>query len=73
VIRRQEPKANHRHHRYSRPCHLQAYPTARSAFQVARKHQITTPVIDEVHAMLYEGKNVAQAVRDLMSRDLKPE
>jgi glycerol-3-phosphate dehydrogenase len=30
-------------------------------------------VIDEVHAMLYEGKNVAQAVRDLMSRDLKPE
>jgi glycerol-3-phosphate dehydrogenase (NAD(P)+) len=40
---------------------------------VARKHQITTPVIDEVHAMLYEGKNVAQAVRDLMSRDLKPE
>ena len=51
----------------------EGYPTARSAFQVARKHQITTPVIDEVHAMLYEGKDVAQAVRDLMSRDLKPE
>jgi glycerol-3-phosphate dehydrogenase (NAD(P)+) len=51
----------------------EGYPTARSAFQVARKHQIATPVIDEVHAMLYEGKNVAQAVRDLMSRDLKPE
>jgi glycerol-3-phosphate dehydrogenase (NAD(P)+) len=51
----------------------EGYPTARSAFQVARKHKITTPVIDEVHAMLYEGKNVAQAVRDLMSRDLKPE
>ena len=51
----------------------EGYPTTRSAFQVARKHQITTPVIDEVHAMLYEGKNVAQAVRDLMSRDLKPE
>jgi glycerol-3-phosphate dehydrogenase (NAD(P)+) len=51
----------------------EGYPTARSAFQVARKHQISTPVIDEVHAMLYEGKNVAQAVRDLMSRDLKPE
>jgi glycerol-3-phosphate dehydrogenase (NAD(P)+) len=51
----------------------EGYPTARSAFQVARKHKITTPVIDEVHAMLYEGKDVAQAVRDLMSRDLKPE
>jgi glycerol-3-phosphate dehydrogenase (NAD(P)+) len=51
----------------------EGYPTTRSAFQVARKRQITTPVIDEVHAMLYEGKDVGQAVRDLMSRDLKPE
>jgi len=51
----------------------EGYPTARSAYRLARKHGVTTPVIDEVHAMLYEGKNVAQAVRDLMSRDLKPE
>jgi glycerol-3-phosphate dehydrogenase (NAD(P)+) len=51
----------------------EGYPTARSAYQLARKHQVTTPVIDEVHAMLYEGKNITQAVRDLMSRDLKPE
>lgn len=51
----------------------EGYPTARSAYQVARKHQVVTPVIDEVHAMLYEGKDVARAVRDLMSRDLKAE
>jgi glycerol-3-phosphate dehydrogenase (NAD(P)+) len=51
----------------------EGYPTARSAYQVARKHNLVTPVIDEVYAMLYEGKNVAQAVRDLMSRDLKAE
>jgi glycerol-3-phosphate dehydrogenase (NAD(P)+) len=51
----------------------EGYPTARSAYQLARKHGIVTPIIDEVHAMLYDGKNVAQAVRDLMSRDLKPE
>ena len=51
----------------------EGYPTARSAYQLARKHDIVTPVIDEVHAMLYEGKNVAQAVRDLMARDPKPE
>lgn len=49
------------------------YPTARSAYQLARKHGVTTPVIDEAYAMLYEGKNVAQAVRDLMARDPKPE
>ena len=51
----------------------EGYPTARSAFQLSRKHKLVTPVIDEVYAMLYEGKNVAQAVRDLMSRDLKAE
>jgi len=51
----------------------EGYPTARSAYQVARKHGVTTPVIDEVYAMLYQGKNVARAVQDLMSRDLKPE
>jgi glycerol-3-phosphate dehydrogenase (NAD(P)+) len=51
----------------------EGYPTARSAYQLARKHAVTTPVMDEVYAMLYQGKNVAQAVRDLMSRDLKPE
>ncbi len=51
----------------------EGYPTARSAYRLAHKHGVVTPVINEVHAMLYEGKNVAKAVRDLMSRDLKPE
>ncbi len=51
----------------------EGFPTARSAYQLARKHNVVTPVIDEVYAMLYTGKNVAQAVRDLMSRDLKSE
>jgi glycerol-3-phosphate dehydrogenase (NAD(P)+) len=51
----------------------EGYPTARSAYRLARKHGVSTPVIDEVYAMLYEDKNVGQAVRDLMSRDLKPE
>jgi glycerol-3-phosphate dehydrogenase (NAD(P)+) len=51
----------------------EGYPTARSAFQLARRVQATTPIIDEVFAMLYEGKNVVQALRDLTSRDSKPE
>src|SRR5881394_179805 len=45
----------------------EGYPTARSAYQLARKHDVTTPVIDEVYAMLYEDKDIAQAVRDLRS------
>jgi glycerol-3-phosphate dehydrogenase (NAD(P)+) len=51
----------------------EGYPTARSAHRLASRHAIEIPVIAEVYAMLYEGKNVASAVRDLMSRDLKPE
>ena len=51
----------------------EGYPTARSAYQLARKHKVVTPVVDEVYSMLYQGKNIALAVRDLMSRELKPE
>ncbi len=51
----------------------EGYPTARSAHGLARKHGVVTPVIDEVYAMLYEGKDVGQTVRDLMSRELKAE
>ncbi|MBM3832610.1 MAG: NAD(P)-dependent glycerol-3-phosphate dehydrogenase [Verrucomicrobia bacterium] len=51
----------------------EGYPTARSAYQLARKQGVTTPIIDEVYAMLYEGKNVGQALRDLTSRDSKAE
>ena len=51
----------------------EGYPTARAAFRLARKLGVETPIIDEVHAMLYEGKEVRQAVQDLMSREPKPE
>jgi len=51
----------------------EGYPTARSAYQLAQRHNVSTPIIAEVFAMLYEGKDVRQGVRDLMSRDLKAE
>ncbi len=57
----------------SMPGIAEGFPTARSAYRLARKHGVVTPVIDEVHAMLYEGKDVGQAVRDLLSRDVKAE
>ena len=47
--------------------------TARSAWQLARKHAVVTPVIDETYAMLYEAKDIRQAVRDLMARELRAE
>ncbi|HZV35968.1 MAG TPA: NAD(P)H-dependent glycerol-3-phosphate dehydrogenase, partial [Verrucomicrobiae bacterium] len=51
----------------------EGYPTSRSAYHLARKKGASTPVIDEVYQMLFEGKNVAAGVRDLMSRDSKAE
>jgi glycerol-3-phosphate dehydrogenase (NAD(P)+) len=51
----------------------EGYPTTRSAHRLAQHHAVVAPVITEVYAMLYEGKDVRQAVRDLMTRDLKPE
>ena len=44
-----------------------------SAYRLAQNHKVVTPVIAEVYAMLYDGKDVRRAVRDLMSRDLKSE
>jgi glycerol-3-phosphate dehydrogenase (NAD(P)+) len=51
----------------------EGYPTARSAWQLARKHHVTTPIIDEVYCLLYEGKNVAKALQDLIGRESKAE
>ncbi|MGD0813296.1 MAG: NAD(P)H-dependent glycerol-3-phosphate dehydrogenase [Verrucomicrobiota bacterium] len=51
----------------------EGYPTALAAHTLARKVRIATPIIDEVHAMLYEQKDIRKAVRDLMSRDMKAE
>ena len=51
----------------------EGYPTARSAHHLAGRLGIQTPIVREVYAMLYEHKNVRQAVQSLMSRDMKQE
>jgi len=57
----------------SAPKLAEGYPTARSAYRLARKLDVTTPIMDEVYAMLYEGKDVRQALQDLINRDSKAE
>ncbi|MDW7979906.1 MAG: NAD(P)H-dependent glycerol-3-phosphate dehydrogenase [Verrucomicrobiales bacterium] len=52
---------------------VEGYPTARAAYRLARDRRVETPIINEVYAMLYEGKDVRQAVRDLTARDSKAE
>lgn len=57
----------------SHPKLAEGYPTARSAVQLARKLQVETPIMDEVCAMLYEGKPPRESVRDLLQRSRKAE
>jgi glycerol-3-phosphate dehydrogenase (NAD(P)+) len=57
----------------SHPKLAEGYPTTRSAHHLALKKKVPAPIIDEVHAMLYEGKDPKQAVRDLISRAFKAE
>jgi glycerol-3-phosphate dehydrogenase (NAD(P)+) len=47
--------------------------TAKSAWQLAQRHGVDVPITNQVHAIIYEGKAPKQAVRDLMTREAKPE
>lgn len=57
----------------SHPKLAEGYPTARSAHRLARAKNVATPIMDEVYALLYEGKEPKQAVRDLIMRAFKAE
>ncbi|MDD3179644.1 MAG: NAD(P)-dependent glycerol-3-phosphate dehydrogenase [Opitutaceae bacterium] len=47
--------------------------TADSAYALARRTGVDTPIIDEVYASLYLNRDPRQAVSDLMLREAKPE
>jgi len=47
--------------------------TTRSVMQLARRFNVDMPITQAVHAVLFEGKDVIQALTDLMTRDRKPE
>jgi glycerol-3-phosphate dehydrogenase (NAD(P)+) len=57
----------------SHPKLAEGHPTARSAHQLARDKNVPAPIIDEVYALLYEGKEPKKAVQDLISRAFKAE
>jgi glycerol-3-phosphate dehydrogenase (NAD(P)+) len=47
--------------------------TTRAAYDLAKKHNIEMPIVDEVYQLLYENKDPKRAIRDLMTRELKGE
>ena len=48
-------------------------PTTKSGFECARSLDIETPIIDQVQALLYEGKSPVQAMQELLERGQKAE
>ena len=48
-------------------------PTTRSVRELARRYDIEMPITESVHQVLFEGKDVLNALSDLMSRQPKPE
>ncbi len=47
--------------------------SAKAAMELARKYEVALPIIQQVNAVLFEGKGADQAVRELMLRDKKIE
>lgn len=48
-------------------------PNTASIHAAARAYGVRTPIIDQVYAVLYEGKPCASALTELLSRDPRPE
>jgi glycerol-3-phosphate dehydrogenase (NAD(P)+) len=42
--------------------------TAQSAYQLAQKHQIKMPIVEQIYAVLFQDKNPREAVTDLMEQ-----
>jgi glycerol-3-phosphate dehydrogenase (NAD(P)+) len=48
-------------------------PTCAIACALARAHGVRTPIMNEVHSVLHGKRSPAEAMRALMSRDVRPE
>lgn len=47
--------------------------TAQAAHALATQHGVEMPIAEQVHAIVHEGRDPAEALRTLMTRDPKPE
>lgn len=47
--------------------------TAQAAVDLAARRGVELPIAEQVRAILYEGKSAKAAMRELLTRDLKPE
>ena len=47
--------------------------TTKAAYELCRRLNVATPIVDEVYNVLYNDKPITHAVTDLMTREAKPE
>lgn len=52
---------------------VEGYRAARAVYQLAKKHAVSMPISDQVYQVLYQGKDLQQAIADLEKRELKSE
>ena len=52
---------------------IEGVATAESAFELSKKYNVEMPIVQQVYKILYEDKDPVHAVKDLLSRTLKPE
>lgn len=57
----------------SSPMVAEGVGTCEAAVELARRHRVELPIAEQVHAILFEGKSARAALRELLTRDLKPE
>lgn len=55
------------------PMVVEGVGTAQAAVDLAARRGIELPIAEQVRAILYEGKSAKAAMRELLTRDLKPE
>lgn len=47
--------------------------SAKAVLELANKHHVVMPIVEQINQMLFDGKDVKKAVADLLSRDKKIE
>ncbi|MDX1699450.1 MAG: NAD(P)H-dependent glycerol-3-phosphate dehydrogenase, partial [Melioribacteraceae bacterium] len=47
--------------------------TCQSSYELARQHEVETPIVDAVYGALFEDKDPVKSTYELMSRDMKSE
>lgn len=51
----------------------EGYTTAKSAYELGRRHGVAMPIVDAVHSVLYEGNSPPAALKALLARPLHAE